>query len=236
MALVAGYVAYFFSISAATAEAALERERQRSESLLLNILPEAIAARLKVEPGVIASRFEKVTILFADIADFTPLSEQMAPEDLVSLLNGILSEFDDLADKYGVEKIKTIGDAYMAVAGLPEHLEDHAQPAAEMALDMMNAMERFNSDLGARIQLRIGINSGPVVAGVIGKRKFAYDLWGDAVNTASRMGSHGLPGEVQVSKTTYDLLKDSYCFEERGTIDIKGKGPMAVFLLNRRER
>ena len=225
------FLGYYFQIAAIRAETALDQEYQRAEHLLHNILPEAIANRLKIHPETIANGFEGTTILFADIVGFTPLSAQMSPENMVMLLNEVFSDFDDLVDKYGLEKIKTIGDAYMAVAGLPEPRHDHAEAIADMALDIKKVMKKFSGIMNKPLQIRIGINSGPAVAGVIGKKKFTYDLWGDTVNTASRMESHGIPGEIQVTQTTYDLLRDSYRFENRGIIRIKGKGPMQVYLL-----
>ena len=213
------------------AERNLSIERDRAESLLMNILPESIAARLKKNPATIADDFEDSTILFADIVGFTKYTETATPAQLIALLNAIFTEFDDLSDKYSAEKIKTIGDAYMAVSGVPIDRRNHAELMADMALDMQEAVRRYNQTTGQAFQIRVGIHSGPVIAGVIGKKKFAYDLWGDSVNTAARMESHGVPGEVQVTEATYSLLKGKYHFEERGVIDIKGKGTMPVFLL-----
>ncbi|WP_445302206.1 adenylate/guanylate cyclase domain-containing protein [Microcoleus sp. F4-D5] len=212
-------------------ESALRKEQQKTESLLLNILPEPIADRLKYQPGVIADKFEKATILFADLVNFTQISTTMSATKLVYLLNEIFSIFDELSDKHGLEKIKTIGDAYMVAGGIPIERPDHAEAIAEMALDMLAAIDELNLKLDAKFDLRIGINSGPVVAGVIGTKKFIYDLWGDAVNTASRMESHGIPGRIQVSFYTYELLRDQYEFEERGSIEIKGKGEMRTYFL-----
>jgi len=209
----------------------LEEEREKSERLLLNVLPEAIAERLKQGAGTIADSFESVTVLFADIAGFTNLSATVSPTDLVQWLNEIFSEFDSIAAEADLEKIKTIGDAYMVVGGLPHLRDDHAEAIAEMALKMQEAINLFNRKRDGNFQMRIGINSGPVVAGVIGTKKFIYDLWGDTVNTASRMESHGAIGEVQVTEATYELLKDKYEFEERGAIAVKGKGEMQVYLL-----
>ncbi|GGA19781.1 hypothetical protein CYANOKiyG1_34500 [Okeania sp. KiyG1] len=212
-----------------TAELATEKEK--SESLLLNILPEQIAQRLKQGHHQIADGFAEVTILFADIVGFTQLSEKVLPEDLVMLLNKIFSEFDKLSDRHGLEKIKTIGDAYMVASGLPIPRSDHAEAAAEMALDMQQEISKFNLQHNFELCIRIGINTGPVVAGVIGTKKYIYDLWGDAVNTASRMESHGIPGTIQVSTKTYDLLHNRYIFQERGAIAVKGKGEMKTYLL-----
>jgi len=232
---VACFIGYYYRAAAARAEEALEQEYQRAESLLHNILPETIANRLKLSPDTIADGFDGTTILFADIVGFTPISAKMTPENTVMLLNDVFSDFDELVDKHKLEKIKTIGDAYMVVAGLPEPRTNHAEAIAEMAIDMMLVMARFDVKIGNPLKIRIGINSGPAVAGVIGKKKFIYDLWGDTVNTASRMESHGIPGEIQVSLETYELLKGKYHFEERGAIDIKGKGPMQTYLLKGRK-
>lgn len=206
-------------------------EQEKSERLLLNILPSAIAKQLKESGSAIADSFPEVTVLFADIVGFTTLSNQISPQELVNLLNKIFSAFDHLAELHGLEKIKTIGDAYMVVGGVPTHREDHAESIAEMALDMMQEISRYKTTNGEQFSIRIGINSGPVVAGVIGIKKFIYDLWGDAVNTASRMESHGIPGAIQVSASTYELIKDNYDLEERGIIDVKGKGEMTTYLL-----
>lgn len=212
-------------------ESELRKERNKTENLLLNLLPEPIAERLKEEPGVIADKFEKATILFADLVNFTQISTTMPATKLVYLLNEIFSTFDELTEKHGLEKIKTIGDAYMVAGGIPIVRPDHAEASAEMALDMLVAIDELNVKLEATFDLRIGINSGPVVAGVIGTKKFIYDLWGNAVNTASRMESHGVPGRIQVSFYTYELLRDKYEFEERGLIDIKGQGEMRTYFL-----
>jgi PAS domain S-box-containing protein len=212
-------------------ESELRKERNKTENLLLNLLPEPIAERLKEEPGVIADKFEKATILFADLVNFTQISTTMPATKLVYLLNEIFSSFDELTEKHGLEKIKTIGDAYMVAGGIPIARPDHAEASAEMALDMLVAIDELNVKLEATFDLRIGINSGPVVAGVIGTKKFIYDLWGNAVNTASRMESHGVPGRIQVSFYTYELLRDKYEFEERGLIDIKGQGEMRTYFL-----
>ena len=207
----------------------------RSEGLLLNVLPKAIAERLKREPGVIAEAHEEVTVLFADVVDFTPLTERTEPARVVGLLDEIFSAFDALAARHGLEKIKTIGDAYMVAAGLPEPRPDHAEAMAEMALDMVDVINQLSEPLGFDLAIRVGIDSGPVIAGVIGRHKFIYDLWGDTVNTASRMESHGLSGRVQVSEATYRRLCDRYEFEDRGEIELKGKGPRRAYLLVGRE-
>ncbi len=205
--------------------------QEKSERLLLSILPQPIAEQLKEGKSSIAEGFASVTILFADIVGFTILSQKIPPQELVKLLNEIFSDFDRLSDRYGLEKIKTIGDAYMAVGGLPNPCENHAQLVAEMALDMQQDVAKFNKKHRVKLSIRIGINTGPVVAGVIGTKKFIYDLWGDAVNTASRMESHGISGAIQVSQETYQLLQNQYIFKERGVIKIKGKGEMKTYLL-----
>ena len=212
-------------------EVALRLARKRAELLLLNILPQPIAERLKRGQRTLAESFEDVTVLFADLVDFTKFSAQTSPTELVELLNVIFSKFDRLAEQHGIEKIKTIGDAYMVVAGLPTARPDTAGAIAQMALDMQDAIAQLNTELGKSFRLRIGIHSGPVVAGVIGIRKFSYDLWGDTVNIASRMESQGLPGSIQVSATTYERLRDRYLFEERTPIQVKGKGEMITYLL-----
>ncbi len=213
------------------AEETLRAEREKSERLLLNILPAAIAEQLKQGRSKIADGFDEVTILFADIVNFTQLSEKISPAELLELLNEIFSAFDELTDRHKLEKIKTIGDAYMVAGGLPEPRKDHAEAIAEMALDMQQEINRFNLKHGTELNLRIGINTGPAIAGAIGTKKFIYDLWGDAVNTASRMESHGIPGYIQVTESTYDLLRGKYLFEERGMIQVKGKGEMMTYLL-----
>jgi class 3 adenylate cyclase len=213
----------------------LAAEREKTEHLLLNILPESIAKRLKQKEVTIADSFEEVTVLFGDIVGFTKLSSQISPRELVGLLNEIFSRFDRLVEQYGLEKIKTIGDSYMVVGGLPLIRADHAEAIANFALDMQQELETFNAERGQAFRMRIGINTGPVVAGVIGIKKFIYDLWGDTVNTASRMESHGLPGTIHVSSTTYERLQDNYLFQERGIIQVKGKGEMTTYLLTSRK-
>jgi class 3 adenylate cyclase len=213
------------------AEKLLKHEHERSESLLQNILPKAVIARLKGGETTIADRYTGVTVVFADIVDFTKLSTLLPPKDLVAKLNQIFSRFDTLVDKYGLEKIKTIGDAYMVACGLPEPRSDHVEVAAEFAIQMQDEVKSTKNNEGGEFNVRIGIHTGPAVAGVIGTRKFAYDVWGDTVNTASRMESHGIPGEIQVSEDTYKLLKDKFTFEDRGAVEIKGKGRMYTYLL-----
>ena len=209
----------------------LENEQKKSESLLLNVLPKQIAERLKQNTETIADSFAQVTILFADIVGFTKMSTRIPPTKLVALLNEIFSAFDELAISHGLEKIKTIGDAYMVVGGLPVERPDHAEAIAEMALDMQEAIAHIDIKHREAFCMRIGIHTGPVVAGVIGTHKFIYDLWGDSVNIASRMESHGIPGCIQVSEATYDLLQDKYLFEKRGSISVKGRGEMSTYLL-----
>jgi class 3 adenylate cyclase len=218
-----------------TAMRLLDVERERSERLLLNILPAPIAERLKASGDSIAEHSEGVTVLFADIVGFTPLSASKTPQALVELLNRIFSEFDALADAHGLEKIKTIGDAYMAVAGLPIAWPDHAPRAARMALAMHDVIARVAAETGEKLALRIGLHSGPVVAGVIGRRKFTYDLWGDTVNTASRMESHGVPGAIHCTETAALLLRGTFQLQARGAMEIKGKGEMHTFLVLKAE-
>jgi adenylate cyclase len=209
----------------------LRSERERSEALLLNILPKDIVSVLKREARTIADHFEGASILFADVVDFTPMSEKMLPTELVDLLNEIFSYFDGLVEKYDVEKIKTIGDCYMVASGVPRPRADHAHVLARLALDMREYVNR-QSFGGYKIRLRIGINSGPVVAGVIGRKKFIYDLWGDAVNTASRMESHGSEGTIQITRATYELIKDDFECAPRGTLYVKGKGEMEAWQIH----
>jgi len=208
-----------------------ERLRVQSEVLLLNILPRPIAERLKRGEQVIADDFPEVSVLFADIVNFTPLSATMSPKELVLLLNRVFSEIDQLADKHGLEKIKTIGDAYMVVGGLPVPRPDHAEVIAEMALDIREAISHYTSQNGETLSMRIGIHTGPVIAGIIGYRKFSYDLWGDTVNTASRMESHGLGKTIQATEAAFERLKEKYIFEKRGSILVKGKGEMVTYFL-----
>ncbi|HSH95948.1 MAG TPA: adenylate/guanylate cyclase domain-containing protein [Roseimicrobium sp.] len=206
-------------------------ERDRSERLLLNILPRRLAERLKAGETTIADYHPDVTVLFADIVGFTNLSQVVSAAELVRLLNEIFSAFDLLATRYGLEKIKTIGDCYMIVGGLPEPREDHALAIARMALDMRAEIARFNAEYHMALLMRMGINTGPVVAGVIGRNKFIYDIWGDTVNTASRMESHSLPGEIQVTEATQERLKEHFHLERRPPRIIKGKGRMITYML-----
>lgn len=217
-------------------------EKKRSEKLLFNVLPRTIAERLirhHEEIGgntaeVIADSFAEATVLFADIVGFTKFSASEKPEQIIQLLNEIFTDFDTIADQHGLEKIKSIGDAYMAATGLPIPVEDHAVRAAHMALDMLDALVLFNERSGQNIQIRIGISSGPVVAGVIGRRKFIYDLWGATVNTASRMESHGIAGRVHISDFTHSLLDGIFQFEERTGMDIKDLGEIRTWFLSRK--
>jgi class 3 adenylate cyclase len=206
-------------------------ERAKSERLLLNVLPESVASRLKESSDVIADGFASATVLFADIVGFTPLAEELAPAETVALLDRVFASWDELAARHGVEKIKTIGDAYMVAAGIPTPRDDHAEAIADMALEMGAELERCAAESGQALEVRIGVDTGPVVAGVIGRSKFSYDLWGDAVNTASRMEHHGVPGAIQVTERAYERLGDRYELRRRGTIEVKGKGPMTTFLL-----
>lgn len=216
-------------------EVALRLAQKKSDHLLLNILPAAIVENLKQGQGSAAERFDSATVLFADIVDFTSLAARISPLELVNLLNQIFSKFDELTEKHGLEKIKTNGDAYMVAGGLPLPTTDHAEAIANMALDMQTAIAHFQTDTGEPFQIRIGIHTGPVVAGVIGTKKFTYDLWGDTVNVASRMESQGLPGCIQVTTAVYEELKDRYVFEERGAIDVKGKGETIAYLLKQKK-
>ncbi|MEP6859480.1 MAG: adenylate/guanylate cyclase domain-containing protein [Deltaproteobacteria bacterium] len=211
----------------------LNDEKQTSERLLLNVLPQKIADRLKGGESLIVDRFEAVTVLFADICGFTTLSAQTTPEKLVTMLNDLFSSFDKLAEQHGLEKIKTIGDAYMVVSGIPQPVPDHAVRMAKMGEDIIAAVEEYATRANTPLAIRVGIHSGPVVAGVIGQKKFIYDLWGDTVNTASRMESHGIPNRVHLSEVTAELVKDHYELEPRGEIDIKSKGKMRTFLLGK---
>jgi adenylate cyclase len=225
----------FFMVERDKARAALEREQARSEALLLNILPPPIAERLKAGHQTIADGYAEATILFADLVGFTHLATTVTPEQLVEMLNRLFSRFDELSGLYGVEKIKTIGDAYMACAGVPIARRDHAEAIAEMALAMRDAVDAHNREFHSMLQIRIGINTGPVVAGVIGLKKFIYDLWGDTVNLASRMESQGIPNHIQVSAATWECLHDRYEFEPRGAIEVKGMGHILTYFLKGRK-
>lgn len=225
---------FFLSRSLQNQQSLLQSEHEKSERLLRNILPASIAERLKTEQGTFAEGFADVSVLFADIAGFTHYCETRAPDETVDVLNEIFSRFDSLAGQHGLEKIKTIGDAYMVAAGLPIPRADHVLAVAEMGLDMLAEIQRYNHERGSSFRLRIGIHTGPVVAGVIGAQKFSYDLWGDTVNTASRMESQGMEGGIQVTEVTYERLQHQYHLEERGVLAVKGKGAMVTYLLKGR--
>jgi class 3 adenylate cyclase len=219
---------YGTEVTAARELARLARENER---LLLNILPEPIAHRLRNGERLIADRFDDVTLLFADIVEFTQLSSRMAPAELVTVLNDVFTVFDGLVDRYELEKVKTIGDAYMVVGGMTDHVHDHTARVASMALDLAAGVEAIPSAARLGIQFRIGINCGPVVAGVIGTKKFIYDVWGDTVNLASRMESLGVPGSIQVSRAVWERLHDAFELTPRGVVDVKGKGPISTWFL-----
>ena len=223
----------FVNVYGTDVTAVKERERlaRENERLLLNILPEPIAQRLREGEPLIADRFEDVTLLFADIVEFTRLSARLTASELVGVLNDVFTAFDELVDQYGLEKVKTIGDAYMVVGGMTEQSADHTLRVAAMALDLAAAVERIEAAVRLGITFRIGIHCGPVVAGVIGTKKFIYDIWGDTVNLASRMESHGVPGRVQVTHAVMERLGESFTFEPRGLVDVKGKGPTLTWLL-----
>lgn len=210
--------------------AAIE-ERKKANRLLLNVLPKKIAEILKTSDDTIADRFDSVSVLFADIVGSTPLFADIEPTEAVDWLNEAFSALDDLVEKHGLEKIRTIGDSYMVAAGVPTHREGHAKVMAMFAIDMLAELENFPARNGKRLEFRVGINSGPLVAGVIGKSKFHYDIWGDTVNVASRMESHGETGKTQISKNTYELIKDDFECVSRGNIPIKGKGEMETWFL-----
>ena len=228
---VAFLLLYFFIRERNSALAQVRVERDKSESLLLNILPKEIAPRLKDNHATIADSYECASILFADIVNFTPWSAELPPDEMVEMLNEIFSYFDSLLDTYGVEKIRTIGDNYMCAAGVPIPRSDHAQTLARMALEMRAYIRGRPLRNGKKLNFRIGINSGPLVAGVIGTKKFVYDLWGDPVNVAARMESYSVPGKIQIGYATYHLIHDEFVCEPRGIIEVKGKGKMATWFL-----
>lgn len=209
----------------------LEEEHDKAQLLLSNILPDSIAERLKNGESLIADRYIESTILFCDLVGFTRFSRHHSPEVMVRVLDELITSFDNLSGSFGLEKIKTIGDAYLVVCGLPEKREDHAVAIARMALAMGRVVREYNSREELDLNVRIGIHSGPVIGGVIGKKKFTFDIWGDTVNVASRMESHGIPGEIQVSRETYLLLKDSFEFEKRGIIEVKNIGEIQTWIL-----
>ena len=216
--------------------AELEQEKRRSETLLLNILPQSIVDRMRSGEMVIADRVAEATILFCDLVGFTTLSHELSADQVIDFLSQIFSGFDRLAAEQGVEKIKTIGDAYMVAAGIPEAQPDHATRVAALSLRMLDEVNAIAAATGLKLQARIGVHSGPIVAGVIGTHKFAYDVWGDTVNTASRMESHSVPGRIQISAATRALLDDRFDFEARGSIEVKGKGMMETFFLGERAK
>jgi adenylate cyclase len=231
------FAVVFYAVRAiARAEAAAEREHQRSESLLVNILPPRIAPRLKDRSGAeIADAYPEASILFADMAGFTARAGDTAPADLVRFLNGVFTRLDALVERHGLEKIKTTGDAYMVVSGVPEPRADHAEALAALALDMRDALAGLVDPKGRAVPVRIGLASGPVVAGVVGTRKFFYDVWGDAVNIAARMEQTGEPGRIQVAPELHRRLEASFVLSERGTIDVRGKGAMRTWFLDARK-
>lgn len=228
---VAFVLLYMFILERNSALALVRVEREKSENLLLNILPKEIAPRLKNNPGTIADAYDCASILFADIVNFTPWSAELPPDEMVQMLNEIFSYFDSLTEIYGVEKIRTIGDNYMCVAGVPIPRSDHAQTLGRMALAMREYIHSRPPRSGRRLDFRIGINSGPLVAGVIGTKKFVYDVWGDPVNVAARMESYSIPGKIQIGASTYELIRDEFLCEPRGILELKGKGKMAAWFL-----
>jgi adenylate cyclase len=234
---IVGTAAIAFTVLASFAKernealAALRVEQARSEALLVSVLPRPIAERLKAANGRIADHLDSASIVFADLVNFTPMSERLPPAEVVGMLDELFSRFDALAERHGMEKIKTIGDCYMAAAGVPDPQEDHARRAALLALDMRETVASWTLPDRSRLQLRIGINSGPVIAGVIGTKRFLYDLYGDAVNTASRMETHSVPGKIQITSATHDLLKNDFECTPRGSIPVKGKGEMETWYL-----
>jgi adenylate cyclase len=234
---IVGTAAIAFTVLASFAKernealAALRVEQARSEALLVSVLPRPIAERLKTANGRIADHLDSASIVFADLVNFTPMSERLPPAEVVGMLDELFSRFDELAERHGMEKIKTIGDCYMAAAGVPDPQKDHARRAALLALDMRETVASWTLPDRSRLQLRIGINSGPVIAGVIGTKRFLYDLYGDAVNTASRMETHSVPGEIQITSATHELLKDDFDCTPRGSIPVKGKGEMETWYL-----
>ena len=231
LGLAISYALEFYSRREFARAQAIRVERERAEELILNVLPEEIAQKLKFRPGTMAERFAAVSVLFADIVGFTPLAERLDPDELLSLLDEVFSDFDDLVVNRDLEKIKTIGDAYMVAAGVPRPREDHATAIADLAIAMQAAVARIGRQRDQDLSIRIGIHSGPAVAGVIGLKKFAYDLWGDTVNTAARLESHGAAGRIQISEATRELLGDGYRVEARGPIDLRGKGLHSTFWL-----
>jgi adenylate cyclase len=231
------FTVVFYAVrQASRAEDIAAREYERSEALLRNILPTTVASRLKGSgSAVIADKYDDASILFADLAGFTARASETAPAELVSFLNHVFTAFDRLVESHGLEKIKTTGDCYMVVSGVPARRSDHAEALAQLALDMLRTARALHDPHGNRVPIRIGMTSGPVVAGVVGTRKFFYDVWGDAVNVASRMESTGTPDKIQVSQEVFTRLNDRFSFEARGSIDVKGKGKMLTWFLTGRK-
>jgi class 3 adenylate cyclase/HAMP domain-containing protein len=213
----------------------ISEQKEHSEKLLHNILPVLIADRLKKGESQIAETFPEVTVLFADIVGFTQMSTTMAPRQLVNMLNDIFGRFDELAEQFHLEKIKTIGDCYMVVGGVPDRSPTHCQQVADFGLAAIEAIRKYSRDNGYDLHIRIGVHTGTVVAGVVGKRKYSYDLWGDVVNTASRMESYGQPDVIHVTEAVKIRLSDDFNFESLGTIDLKGKGPVESYILKNRK-
>lgn len=223
---------YFAFKEASQAEMALESEHEFSERLLQNILPRAVAIRLRDHhTQLVADQIPSATILFADIVDFTPRAARWEPQQVIAFLGRVFSQFDAIASAHGLEKIKTIGDAYMVAGGLPEPKPDHEAAVALMALDLLDCCRRISEQVGEPVEVRIGLDTGPVVAGVIGQNKLLYDVWGDTVNTAAHMESHGMAGRIQVADCLKKRLEDRFDFELRGDIEVKGKGSMRVWFL-----
>ncbi len=229
-ALASGWVSYLYSKLKET-EAELRVEHEKSEMILENIFPRRIVERLKQGEALIADRYLETTILFSDVVGFTQLTKTLDPHALVTLLDRLITGFDVLSERHGVEKIKTIGDAYLVVSGLPEENSRHASSILSMAKGMLQYIERFNEAEGTNLQIRVGVHSGSVIGGVIGPKKFTFDLWGDTVNLASRLESTGLPGRIQVSAVTYELTREEFEFEPRGILELKGHGPVQTYLL-----
>ena len=228
---VAFFAVHYFVGQKDEALALLDKEREKSDRLLLNVLPKDIAETLKETHDTLAIRYPEATVLFTDVVGFTPLADRLEADEIVAILNDVFSFFDGLVESLGLEKIRTMGDSYMVAAGVPVPREDHAVAMAELALAMHGYAPWEGSTTDARLSFRTGMSSGPLVAGVIGRAKFQYDVWGDTVNTASRMESHGVPGRIQLSESAYLLVKDRFVCEPRGEVDVKGKGPMMTWFL-----
>lgn len=227
--------AYSYSYATTKAEEAFEIEHNRSEALLHNILPKQIVKQLKRKQGTIVDSFRQTSILFCDIVNFTEISKRTDPQELINILNDVFSQIDDLVEKHDLEKIKTIGDSYMVASGVPTPIDNHAEKIADLAVEIMETFKNIMLRSGEKLQIRIGICSGEVVAGVIGKKKFSYDLWGDSVNMAARMESTGVPGRIHVHESVFKLLREKFNFEKRSNVEIKGKGlTTTYFLLGRR--